>query len=514
MEQDVFKIFKDLEMKAVGLDPQSNKMQEGYFVAFRSVGLPVHKDDYSNPYSPLGSNLQKDIPKADAVDPKDTPPATASAELSADKDKAFAANVAKSQQSYLNTFLLLDDKLQMNNQYSVMPSSSKVSDSWFAIINGANGIPPSMELNDAMKQAYADAQAKLQDKDGNPTAHYQAYMDKEDEYKSKVKARNKAYADAFTDPMKLQAWPVNGVPYQDDVDEAWKRWISLGFKEEIEKALNTLAAQGTDPAIVLIARAKQKFQNDLLEFMGVGEIPYTLLSPHSWYDADNDDGWTDYTSHDFHSESHYQSSSTSFGGGASFNIGLWHGGASFDHSDSQTNSNMQVKNVKIRFSYCAVDIKRPWLDTSLLNLKNWFLVGDYKKNCISDGTMGQHLPQGSIEPTFLPSVTTSLILVKDVYISWDDWKSQWAAHTESNSGSASFGVGPFTASAHYSHRNQKRDFECDDTGEELHIPGIQLLGYVSAINPPSPQVDSSQYMQKAQQKPATTAAATPAKVTA
>ena len=126
MAQDVFKIMKDLELKAVGLDPATNKMQEGYFSAFRSIGLPIHKDDYSNPYSPTGGNLAKDIPKTDPVDPKDSKPATASSTL--DADKAFAAGVALSQQNFLNTFMLLDDKLVMNNTYSVMPGSSKVSD--------------------------------------------------------------------------------------------------------------------------------------------------------------------------------------------------------------------------------------------------------------------------------------------------------------------------------------------------------------------------------------------------
>ena len=37
---DVFKILKDLELKAVGLDPQSNKMQEGYFVSFPLTFFP------------------------------------------------------------------------------------------------------------------------------------------------------------------------------------------------------------------------------------------------------------------------------------------------------------------------------------------------------------------------------------------------------------------------------------------------------------------------------------------
>jgi hypothetical protein len=75
MAQDVFKILKDLELKTVGLDPKTNKMQEGYFVSFRTVGLPIHGDDFANPWTPLGGNLEKDlekdIPKSDPVDPKD-----------------------------------------------------------------------------------------------------------------------------------------------------------------------------------------------------------------------------------------------------------------------------------------------------------------------------------------------------------------------------------------------------------------------------------------------------------
>jgi len=493
MAQDVFKMLKDLELKAVGLDETTNKMQEGYFVAFRNIGLPIHKDDYANPWSPLGANLEKDVPKSDPADPKSAPK-TGSDKI--DTNQAFAASIAKDQQSYLNTYVLVDNKLQMNNQYSVMPGSSKLADTWFAIMTGANGIPPTMELNDAMKQAYADATAKLMDKDGNVTPHYQAYMQFEDEHKSKVKARNKAYSAAFTDPMKLQQWPQDGIPYQDDVDEAWDRWTGLGFKEEIEKALDTLAAQGTDPAIALIARAKKKFQNSLFEFSGYGEIPYTLLSPRTWYDADDDEGWNEYASTDLHSESHYSASQTAYGGGGDFNLGLWSGGASFEHSDSQANGSFEMKNVKIRFSYAIVDIDRPWLDTSLLNLSNWFLVGDYKKNCISTGQMNQETPGDGTEPTFLPSVVTSLILVKDVLISWDDYESQWTQHTESNSAKASFGVWCFSASAHYSHANQSRDFTCDITGEGLAIPGIQVIGYVSQILPPCPQKDSKDFEKK------------------
>jgi hypothetical protein len=103
--------------------------------------------------------------------------------------------------------------------------------------------------------------AKLIDKDGNVTSHYQAYMQYEHVYKSKVRARNRAYSAALNDPMKLQQWPQDGVPYQDDVEEAWDRWMSLGFKMEIENVMSTLASEGTDPAIALIARAKKEGTN-------------------------------------------------------------------------------------------------------------------------------------------------------------------------------------------------------------------------------------------------------------
>jgi hypothetical protein len=490
---DVFKILKDLELKAVGLDPQTNKMQEGYFVAFRSVGLPIHSDDFSNPWSPLGVNLAKDIPKADPVDPKNAPK-TASGQI--DDNKVFAANIAKSQQSYLNTFLLTDDKLKMNNAYAVMPGSSKVSDSWYAIITGANGIPTESVISDTLKAAYDAATAKLMDKDGNPTVHYQAYMQYEDEWKGKVRAWHKAYADAFTNPIKLQSWPIDGTSYQDDANEAMDKWVGLGFKQEIENAIATLAAQGTDPAIALIARAKKRFINSLNEFMSIGEIPYTVMLPNSWYDPTNDDGWNEYTSDDFHSESHYSESSTAYGGGGGFG-GFWSASASFNHADQKTSLNIQASDIAIAFKYCAVDIKRPWLDTSLLNLRNWFLMGDYKKNCISDGTMSQELPQNSIEPAFLPSIVTSLILIKDLSIKWTNWQSDWQSHEETTSASASVGYGPFAINGSYSHHDAQRDFTADTSGESLMVPGIQLIGYVSTINPGCPGVDSSQFLKKA-----------------
>lgn len=495
MAQDVYKILKDLELKTVGLDPQTNKMQEGYFVAFRTVGLPIHKDDFNNPWSPLGVNLEKDIPKSDPVDPKDAK-TTASSKI--DENKIFAANIAHDMQSYLNAFLLTDDKLRMNNQYSVMPGAGKVSDAWWAITTGANGIPTESVLSDEMKKAYDAASAKLMDKDGNTTPHYQAYMQYEDAWKDKVKAWHRAYANAFSDPMKLQNWPIDGTSYQDDADEAMDRWVGLGFKQEIENAIAILAAQGTDPAIALISRAKKRYINSLNEFQSIGEIPYTIMLPNSWYDKDNDDGWFTYGSNDFHTESHYQESSTSYGGGGGFSLGFWSASADFNHSDQQSSLGIETNDLDISFQYCAVDIKRPWMVQDLLNLQNWFLMGDYKKGCISNGQMAQELPSSSIPQTFLPSIVTSLILIKDLRIKWDTSQQFYDQHSSDDSAHVSVGYGPFAVNGNYSHHDAQRNFSMQMDGEYLYVEGIQLIGYVSMINPLSPGVDSSQFLQKPQ----------------
>jgi hypothetical protein len=498
---DVFKILKDLEAKAVGIDPNGDQMQEGFFAAFRSVGLPINKADYDNPWDPFGGNLAKALDKAVAATPSADPataPKTASASL--DPKAIMTASIGRSMKTYLNMFLLLDDKLQMRGDYAVMPGSSKVSDSWWAVITGANGVPTDSTLSPELQKAYDDARAVLADKDDNPTPHYQSYMDREDEYKDKVKAYNRAYANAMTDPMKLQNWPRDGVLYQQDVDEAMDRWVGFGHKIEIEQAIATLAAQGTDPAIALIGRAKKRFQNSLLNLPNIGDIPYTLLLPESWYDADNDDGWTTYSSTEAHSESHYRSSSTSFGGSAGINMGFWSVGGSFESESHKESMDMKSDDLEISFSYCAVDIKRPWLDSSLLNLKNWFLMGDYPRGTISTGSMQQELPADrGKEPVFLPSIVTSLVLIKDLNLKWSAIAEQWS-HAESYvTGGGSVAYGPFCVSGHYSHGEESRDFDCTYDGESLTVHGVQLIGYVSMINPVSPGLNSADNLSKPQQ---------------
>jgi hypothetical protein len=125
-------------------------------------------------------------------------------------------------------------------------------------------------------------------------------------------------------------------------------------------------------------------------------------------------------------------------------------------------------------------------------------MGNYKKHCISTGKMAQELPQDGIEPVFLPSLPTSWILIKDLDIKWASFKSDWEEHENSTKGKGGVGWGPFAIRGSYNHHGKQRDFNADASGESLKVPGIQLLGYVSAINPACPSEDSSKFLKKAE----------------
>ena len=88
------------------------------------------------------------------------------------------------------------------------------------------------------------ARSFLRDEQGNPTPEYTAYLRYQGEYNGKVQAYNAAQQSARASPLALQRWPIVGKEYSDAVNDALRKWIALGYKQEVENALNVL--QQTD----------------------------------------------------------------------------------------------------------------------------------------------------------------------------------------------------------------------------------------------------------------------------
>lgn len=493
---DPFKILKDLELKATGLDPETSKQQEGYFVAFRDIGLPIRREDFIDPWHP---NRKAQVAFPDNTDPKDAQ-SSGVKESGLDAEDVYRdlqlAEISRSQRAFLNTHIITNVKLQMSPRYTVMPGASTVFDTWWAIVTGAQGTPGTLELSPEIKEAVADAEALLVDEEGEPTRLYEKYLEYSDAHDEALQDYYLEFADVSTDPDKLEKWPMSGTILRKKLDKALDRWRGLGHKEEVEAAIDVLAAQGRDPATALISRAKRDLEQNLFEFPGFGLLPITTVLPSNWADERDDRGWNTYTKTDFHSETHVERSSTSIQASAGLNIGFWKAGANFSHNREREEMSFQTDNLEISFEYMIADVQSAVVKPTLLNLGNWFLFGDYPKHCVSDGTMGQQLPSAGTEMVFLPSMITGLILIKNLRIYWENWQSQWEQQTSGVSGGASFGWGPFAVSGNYSSQNYRLDASTDRESEGLTTKGVQLVGYVSQIMPASPKLASRDHMRE------------------
>ena len=95
---------------------------------------------------------------------------------------------------------------------------------------------------DDLNAHYEKAKAMLVGDDGQPSAMYQTYLRFRQEYTNKKKEYADAYANAIKDPQRLPLWPVEGKAFIDEVDQAWEKWIVMGFKNEVERAINIMSA--------------------------------------------------------------------------------------------------------------------------------------------------------------------------------------------------------------------------------------------------------------------------------
>jgi hypothetical protein len=89
---------------------------------------------------------------------------------------------------------------------------------------------------------------------------------------------------------------------------------------------------------------------------------------------------------------------------------------------------------------------------------------------------------------WLPSITSQLILVKNLFISNSQFTEAYKASQSHDKAGASFGWGPFSISG--SSEKQKSDVSKDTyMGKNgLRVKGIQLMGYISEIIPFSPKM--------------------------
>jgi hypothetical protein len=541
--------------RPIGTDKKPAEL--GFVYSQLVQGMMINPFDYANPWNPAGATSVKA-----AVDKGTAPPKAklalrkgviapkavdAPADVSGDGSAPPAPDpkLARQMNAAFNTSKMVDRLIMVTKDgtYQEFPAGRNISSAYANILAGMQAAPPPPR-DPAVDKRVEDARKILYvpDDEGDPTLKskvYKAYEKNSRAYAQAVADYAEAQALASSNPAAMQVWPVKSKALRRAVDEAWDTLKAEGA-EKVEAALNTLKAVGGTIDEAMIAKARKTFDLWNLGLAGSvpDDVPYAFCLPSAWPEYTNEDiGWmkievtrTEYEkhigkdSHLFHDfKKQTSSSSTSGSGGGSF-MGM---GASsgYHRADAHEKDNTKdekslanffkndAKDITIKLQFGIVDIHRPFMDTNLFYLRNWYLVGN-KKHCISDGTVNG---QADSTDKLLPCLPVQFLVVRKVEIKAKSWGSDqktmeklfsksggaWDKKTSGFDASANVGIGFLSAKSNVSHEQaregvtrygnvegtERKDYEARFEKDTLRIDGAQVVAFLSTILPACPPMD-------------------------
>jgi hypothetical protein len=460
LKDSVFTIWNAIKKSALGISDGSSTGIEGFYASFLPTGLPVDKDDFYQPFS-YGQARQPD-----------------------------------SLERLRKVSDLVDQQLAFNKEGTSLTTGSTISEAYRLIVNGAFslGLPPltdatlKEQIGEAKKLLYTDISHS-----SDKTPLYKNYRDLEGKWQDAIIGYAGAFQNMKTNPAMEESWPQLGLIYDQKISDALSDLEAV--QNDVLNAEALIGSQAIDTAGDFIRNAKEDVDRSTGRYLvNVGEgaggikILYSEIIPSNWCDPDADN-WSNYTFDN--ATSHYAESNetVSFGGGGGVGFGFWSIGGSGHHQESRQEINSETDSLTISFEYTMVDIRRPWLDTLLFKLNNWFLQGQ-KPGIISDGTTDQLTKtfdqQGSM---WFPSLPVKLILVKNLFISTAEFQKAYDASQSYTSAGASFGWGPFSINGSYSKSSSNVVIDTVDGKVGLRVKGIQIIGHISEVISYSPKIE-------------------------
>ena len=415
-----------------------------------------------------------------------------------------------------------------------------VSIEYFQIIEAMQPIdqtPPAQAVLDAV--AAAQNLLYIKDASGNLIGYTPLYANFRRNQSALADARSAqamAYAQAMSDPVAGQAWPIVAQTYANKVTQALNDFNSMGARQ-VQDALDVIATQGEGAVTALAAMARQMWAAYQVQLAGgiSSNVAWSYISPSSWWDyADESFGIQKITAtsqaHDARTNSsagsfannwqRQQSQSTSGGGG--FNVGIYSASASGSHSDASnasanhanqynwTSHQDHSSSATINLEFFIATIERVWFLGDLFNIKGWYMKGQRAK-AISDGTIANQI--GDKSPAVLPMLPKAFLVIRNVKITCDDWGDMGTSLTQAMQASQSSGQSSANSvavkgsylfvSASAQHQDQQSSgafgsqqtssgftFTADQKGGgTLELLGSQIAGWIGQIQPAAPLID-------------------------
>lgn len=329
-----------------------------------------------------------------------------------------------------------------------------------------------------------------------PSPLVKAYFEKMAAYEEAALEYNnrRIAALAATEPRAVHDWAMNANILRNRVKHAMNDWATNGYKNDYEKIAAFIDQVMQRDMSMLKQEYREELEKARLTGLASGsDFFFTSLIPGNFAKSK---GWTEFrfTSGDLttFSSSTFSSKKWQAKAGGGF-LGIFGaaggGGKSSSSSRAEYKSGFESAHTGVSFEIAQVPIVRPWFKPAFLLSKSWrFDQGnpETKDEIVSDGLTP---PKG-----LMPAYPTTVIFIRNLKIKvgkasgFGDFVSQ---HTgESAGGQGCVSIGPFHAGGSYSRAtvggSTKRNNQQHWDGQELSVPGMQVIGFKCHILPACP----------------------------
>ncbi len=312
-----------------------------------------------------------------------------------------------------------------------------------------------------------------------------AYNDKMKEYNEAADELMNIKIDALAatgkDPeakRRVHAWAQKEKFLRNNLNAAEMAWVSQGYKNEYEQ-INGYIDQVTRQSLVLYKQDLiRKLEAALVSSPHDGQFYYTTLLPGNFATSA---GWARFSFYEGDFEAHSNKETSSWGASAGVNFGLFSVGGEAGGSKTEASDDQKSENFSATFEFTQVPICRPFFEPGFFPMRSWTLDKKW------DLTWDKKVSDGTAKPNGrLVAYPVSALFVRKVSIK----SSSWARHSDymskTTKGGGSVGYGPFRVGGSYSKGSENRNTEMQVQGDELTIPGLQLIGFINSVIPKSP----------------------------
>jgi hypothetical protein len=327
-----------------------------------------------------------------------------------------------------------------------------------------------------------------------PSPLTQAYFDKMAAYENAALEYNARRIDALTadNPKAVHYWATNANILRNRVKAAMGDWVSNGYKNDYEQ-IAAFIDQVMQRDMSLL---KQEYRDDLEKARLTGlasgsDFYYSALVPGN---VAKSNGWTEFTftSGDIqrHSSSSFSTKKWEAKAAGSF-FGIFHGagGASSSSSRRAYEGKFSSDHFYLNFEICQAMIVRPWYKMPFLLSRSW----RFDQN--NEETKSERLSDGGAPPQgLLPAYPTAILFIRNLKLAlghsegFQNWMSQSTSTSASGGGAVNFG--PIHIGGSYSRATSsgstESNFGYSWNGQEMQVPGMQVIGFKCHVMPKSP----------------------------